>query len=182
MKYGYARISTEDQNADLQLRALKRAGCTTILKDELSGATTKRPALRRCLNKLRKGDTLIVWKLDRLGRSLRDLIAMLDDLKQRGIKFHSLTEHIDTDTPTGRAMWQMIGVLAELERSLISERTRAGVKAAKARGVKFGRKRKLNAQQIEHARKLIDQGDHDRHTVAALFKVDPSTLYRALAA
>jgi len=106
MKYGYARISTEDQNADLQLRALKRAGCATILKDELSGATTKRPALIRCLKKLHRGDTLIVWKLDRLGRSLRDLIAMLDDLKQRGVKFHSLTEHIDTDTPTGRAMWQ----------------------------------------------------------------------------
>jgi Enterobacteriaceae phage serine recombinase len=181
MKYGYARISTEDQNADLQIRALKRAGCETILKDELSGATTKRPALLRCLKKLRKGDTLIVWKLDRLGRSLRDLIAMLDDLKQRGVKFHSLTEHIDTDTPTGRAMWQMIGVLAELERSLISERTRAGVKAAKARGVKFGRKPKLTADQIDHARELIEAGDKHRSTIAALFKVDTTTLYRALA-
>ena len=92
-----------------------------------------------------------MWKLDRLGRSLRDLIAMLDDLKKRGVKFRSLTEAIDTETPTGRAMWQMIGVLAELERSLISERTRAGAKAAKGRGVKFGRKPKLTLQQITHA-------------------------------
>jgi Resolvase, N terminal domain len=98
-----------------------------------------------------------VWKLDRLGRSLRDLITMLDDLKQRGVKFRSLTEAIDTETPTGRAMWQMIGVLAELERSLISKRTRAGVKAARGRGVKFGRKPKLTPQQITHAQKA-DRG------------------------
>jgi DNA invertase Pin-like site-specific DNA recombinase len=126
------------------------------------------------------GDTLIVWKLDRLGRSLRDLIAMLDDLRERGVKFRSLTEQIDTETPTDRAMWQMIGVLAELERSLISERTRAGVKAAQRRGVKFGRKPKLTPQQIAHARKLIDQGE-DRQKVATLFKVGRKTLYRALA-
>src|SRR5882757_10908808 len=138
MKYGYARVSTEDQNPAMQLSALQKAGCKNIFKDELSGATTKRAALRRCLKKLEHGDTLIVWKLDRLGRSLRDLITMLDDLKHRGVKFRSLTEAIDTETPTGRAMWQMIGVLAELERSLISERTRAGVKDAQRRGVKFG--------------------------------------------
>jgi DNA invertase Pin-like site-specific DNA recombinase len=134
MKYGYARVSTDDQTPALQLAALKRAGCKTVFKDEgLSGATLKRPALTRCLKTLQDGDTLIVWKLDRLGRSLRDLIAMLDDLRARGVKFRSLTEAIDTDTPTGRAMWQMIGVLAEPERSLISERTRAGVKDAKRR-------------------------------------------------
>ena len=144
MKYGYARVSTDDQTPALQLAALKKAGCKTIFKDDgLSGAATKRPALLRRLKKLEHGDTLTVWKLDRLGRSLRDLIAMLDDLKKRGVKFRSLTEAIDTETRTGRAMWQMIGVLAELERSLISERTRAGVKAAKGRGVKFGRKPKL---------------------------------------
>jgi DNA invertase Pin-like site-specific DNA recombinase len=114
MKYGYARVSTGDQTPALQLAALKKAGCNTVFKDDgLSGATTKRPALLRCLKKLEHGDTLIVWKLDRLGRSLRDLIAMLDDLKHRGVKFRSLTEAIDTETPTGRAMWQMIGVLAE---------------------------------------------------------------------
>jgi Enterobacteriaceae phage serine recombinase len=182
MKYGYARVSTDDQNPALQLAALKRAGCKTVFKDEgISGATTKRPALTRCLKTLQDGDTLIVWKLDRLGRSVRDLITMLDDLRARGVKFRSPTEAIDTDTPTGRAMWQVIGVLAELERSLISERTRAGVKAAQRRGVKFGRKPKLSPQQIKHARKLIDEGE-DRQKVAALFKVGRKTLYRALAA
>jgi DNA invertase Pin-like site-specific DNA recombinase len=116
VKYGYARVSTDDQTPALQLAALKKAGCKTTFKDDgLSGATTKRPALLRCLKKLESGDTLIVWKLDRLGRSLRDLIAMLDDLKRRGVKFRSLTEAIETETPTGRAMWQMIGVLAENE-------------------------------------------------------------------
>jgi DNA invertase Pin-like site-specific DNA recombinase len=180
MKYGYARVSTDDQSPALQLTALKRAGCKTVFKDEgLSGATTKRPALLRCLKKLEHGDTLTVWKLDRLGRSLRDLIAMLDDLKRRGVKFRSLTEAIDTETPTGRAMWQMIGVLAELEKSLISERTRAGVKAAQRRGVKFGRKPKLSQQQIDHARKLIDTGQR-REDVATLLNVNRTTLYRTL--
>jgi DNA invertase Pin-like site-specific DNA recombinase len=182
MKYGYARVSTDDQNPALQLAAPKKDGCQNIFKDDgLSGATTKRPALLRCLKKLEHGDTLTVWKLDRLGRSLRDLITMLDDLKHRAVKFRSITEAIDTETPTGRAMWQMIGVLAELERSLISERTRAGVKAAKGRGVKFGRKPKLTPQQKAHARKLIEAGER-REDVAALLNVDRTTLYRALAA
>jgi len=181
MKYGYARVSTDDQTPALQLAALQKAGCKILFKDALSGATTKRPALLRCLKKLEHGDTLIVWKLDRLGHSLRDLITMLDDLKKRGVKFRSLTEAIDTETPTGRAMWQMIGLLAELERSLISERTRGGVKAAKARGVKFGRKPKLTPKQIHHARKLIEKGEN-RQQVADLFNVNRSTLYRALAA
>ena len=180
MKYGYARVSTDDQNPALQLAALRKAGCKTVFKDEgISGATTKRPALLRCLKTLEAGDTLIVWKLDRLGRSLRDLIHMLDDLRARGVRFQSLTEAIDTETPTGRAMWQMIGVLAELERSLIAERTRAGVKAAQARGVKFGRKPKLTAPQIAHARKLIEQGD-PVPDVAKLLSVDRATVYRAL--
>ena len=131
---------------------MKRARCAHIYEDKgLTGAHAKRPALLRCLRTLRAGDTLIVWKFDRLGRSLRDLITMLDDRRARGVKFHSLTEAIDTTTPTGRAMWQMIGVLAELERSLISERTRAEVKAAQRRGVKFGRKMKLTPEQIDHA-------------------------------
>jgi DNA invertase Pin-like site-specific DNA recombinase len=171
---------TDDQNPALQLSALKKAGCQTVFKDEsISGATTKRPAILRRLKKLEHGDTLIVWKLDRLGRSLRDLITTLDDLRARGVKLHSPTEAIDTATPTGRAMWQMIGVLAELERSLISERTRAGVKAAQRRGVKFGRKVKLTSQQINHARKLIDKGEA-RQYVADLLNVGRSTLYRAL--
>lgn len=111
MKYGYARVSTDDQNTALQIAALKKAGCTTktiFTDDGLSGATgIKRPALLRSLKKVGDGDTLIVWKLDRLRRSLRDLITMLDDLKKQGVKFQSLTEHIDTETPTGRAMWQI---------------------------------------------------------------------------
>jgi DNA invertase Pin-like site-specific DNA recombinase len=180
MKYGYARVSTDDQNSALQLAGLKKAGCKIVFKDEgISGATTKRPALTRCLKTLTAGDTLIVWKMDRLGRSLRDLIAMLDDLQGRGVRFQSLTEAIDTETPTGRAMWQMIGVLAELERSLISERTRAGVKAAQSRGVRFGRKHALSAQQVAHAHKLIDQGE-PVPDVARLLGVDRATVYRAL--
>ena len=183
MKYGYARVSTDDQTPALQLAALKKAGCKKVFKDDgVSGATTKRPALLRCLKKLEPGDTLIVWKLDRLGCSLRDVITMLDDLKSQGVKFRSLTEHIDTDAPAGRAMWQMIGLLAELERSLISERTRAGVKAAKRRGVKFGRKPKLTPQQLDHVRELIDKGNRDRQGIADLFKVSRTTLYRALVA
>ena len=181
MKYGYARVSTDDQNTALQLAALKKAGCKTIFKDEgLSGATVKRPALTRCLKVLRPGDTLIVWKLDRLGRNLRDLITLLDELRTQGIKFRSLTEHIDTETAAGRAMWQMIGVLAELERSLITERTRAGVQAAKQRGVPFGPKPKLTPQQITHARHLRAQGESVA-VIAALFMVHRATLYRVLA-
>jgi DNA invertase Pin-like site-specific DNA recombinase len=179
MKYGYARISTEEQNAALQLDALKKAGCKKILKDELTGKHANRPTLLRCLKALGPGDTLVVWKLDRLGRSLRDLIAMLDDLKQRGVRFRSLTEAIDTETPTGRAMWQMIGVLAELERSLITERTRAGMKAAQRRGVKFGRKPKLSAAQLAHARQLL-AGGKQVPEVAGLLDVSRSTLYRQL--
>ena len=181
MRVGYARVSTDDQRPTLQLDALKRADCEKVFKDDgLSGAIRNRPALLRCLKKLQCGDTLVVWELDRLGRSLRDLITMLDDLKQRGVKFRSLTEHIDTDTPTGRAMWQMIGVLAELERSLITERTRAGITAARKRGVKFGRKPKLTAHQIRHARTLINQGEAPQ-SVASLLGVSRATVYRALA-
>ena len=180
VKYGYARTSTGDQTTAPQLAALQTARCSHIFEDRgISGATAQRPALRRCLRTLRAGDTLVVWKLDRLGRSLRDLIAMLDDLRERGVRFQSLTEAIDTSTPTGRAMWQMIGVLAELERSLIAERTRAGVEAARRRGVKFGRKRKLSAGQIAHARELIAKGESRRY-VAELLNVGRVTLYRAL--
>ena len=182
MKYGYCRVSTDDQNVGLQLAALKKAGCKTVFRDEgVSGAIRNRPALSRCLKRLEYGDTLVVWKLDRLGRSLRDLIILLDDLKQKGVKFCSVTESIDTTTATGRAMWMMIGVLAELERSLIAERTRAGVTAARARGVRFGRRPKLSRQQIDHARKLINAGEHSRTDVAALFGVGRKTLWRALA-
>jgi DNA invertase Pin-like site-specific DNA recombinase len=179
MKIGYARVSTNDQNPALQLAALKQEGCEKIFTDKVSGALRKRPELDKCVKRLNAGDVLIVWKLDRLGRSLRDLIKLLDDLKGQGVKFKSLTESIDTQTPTGRAMWQMVGVLAELERSLISERTRAGRVAAMARGVKMGRKPKLSPQQIAHARKLIENGESPAH-VAQLLKVARSTLYATL--
>jgi DNA invertase Pin-like site-specific DNA recombinase len=181
MKIGYARVSTEDQNPDLQLTALKLAGCGKIFTDKATGTSTKRPSLEKCLKALKAGDVLTVWKLDRLGRSLRDLIALLDDLKARGMAFRSLTEAIDTETPTGRAMWQMVGILAELERSLIQERTKAGRSAAVARGVRMGRKRLLSAQQVAHARKLIEQGEGPDN-VAQSLSVSRRTLYRALAA
>jgi DNA invertase Pin-like site-specific DNA recombinase len=179
MKYGYARVSTEDRNPAMQLAALRKAGCKTVFTDEVTGAHVKRPALARCLKTLQPGDTLIVWKLDRLGRSLRDLIAMLDGFKQQRVKFRSLTEAIDTETPTGRAMWQMIGVLAELERSLIVERTRAGVKAAQRRGVKFGRKAKLTPERLSHARTMIDHGTTPTDA-AKIIGIGRATLYRAL--
>jgi DNA invertase Pin-like site-specific DNA recombinase len=149
--------------------------------DKASGATTTRPELAKCLKTLDAGDTLIVWKLDRLGRSLRDLITLLDDFKARGVAFRSLTEAIDTATPTGCAMWQMVGILAELERSLIQERTKAGRAAAKARGVKMGRKPKLSPQQIAHARQLREQGQRSRQ-IGQLLKVSERTIERALAA
>jgi DNA invertase Pin-like site-specific DNA recombinase len=180
MKIGYARVSTEDQNPDLQLTALKGAGCGKIFTDKATGTNAKRPALAKCLKALKAGDVLTVWKLDRLGRSLRDLRTLLDDLKGQDVAFQSLTEAIDTETPTGRAMWQMVGILAELERSLIQERTKAGRAAAVARGVRMGRKRLLSAQQVAHARKLIGQreGPDD---VAQSLNVSRRTLYRALA-
>jgi Enterobacteriaceae phage serine recombinase len=181
MKIGYTRVSTDDQNPDLQLSALKAAGCKRIFADTVSGASRKRPQLVKCLASLKTGDVLMVWKLDRLGRSLHDLITLLDSLKEQGVKFRSLTEAIDTETPTGRAMWQMVGVLAELERSLIRERTRAGRSAAKARGVKMGPKFKLSPQQVSHVRKLIEQGEHP-NAVASSLNVSRSTIYRALRA
>jgi len=179
VKYGYARVSTEDQNSSLQLNALKEAHCDHIFEDRLSGTITKRPALTKCLKDLRAGDVLVVWKMDRLGRSLKNLIELLDELKSRGVRFQSLTEAIDTETPAGRAMWQMLGVLAEFERSLIVERTRAGLKAAKARGQKLGPKHKLNREQVTLARRLIGEGQ-SRAQVAELFKVGRVTLYRAM--
>lgn len=180
MKIGYARVSTDEQNPALQIDALKGAGCERVFTDKASGASGKRSELVRCLKALGEGDTLVVWKLDRLGRSLHDLIGLLDDLKARGVAFQSLTEEIDTASPMGRAIFQLIGILAELERSLIQERTKAGREAAISRGVKMGRKPKLSPQQVEHARKLIEQGEAvDR--VAKSLGVSKRTLYRGLA-
>ena len=181
MKYGYARISTIDQNADMQLKALKRAGCAKIFTDKQIGANTKRPALSRCLKTLDAGDTLIVWKLDRLARSVRDLTAMTEDFQKRGIDFRSLTEEINTATPGGKLTFHIFAAMAEFERGLIIERTREGMKAARARGVRPGPPPKLSLKQIEHARRLIEKGDR-REDVADILNVSRTTLYRALAA
>jgi DNA invertase Pin-like site-specific DNA recombinase len=179
MKIGYARVSTSDQTPALQLAALKKERCKRIFTDKARGVSRKRPELAKCLKSLKPGDVLVVWKLDRLGRSLRDLITLLDDLKGQGVKFKSITEAVDTETPTGRAMWQMVGVLAELERSLIQERTKAGRDEAMRRGVKMGRKPKLSLPQVAHARKLIEKGESPA-VVAKLLGVARSTLYAAL--
>jgi DNA invertase Pin-like site-specific DNA recombinase len=181
MHFGYCRVSTIDQNADLQLKALQRVGCEKIFKDQgLSGRTVQRPSLLRCLKALQEGDKLTVWRLDRLARSLRDLVNMLHDFHQRGIQFCSLNEQIDTSTPSGKLIFHIFAALAEFEAALIRERSQAGVKAARMRGVQFGRKPKLSRQQIQHARKLVAQGEHCE-SVADLFKVSRVTLWRALA-
>jgi DNA invertase Pin-like site-specific DNA recombinase len=159
MKYGYARVSTENRNPPMQLAGFKKTEYETVFKDGVTGAHVNPPALARCLKVLETGDSLTVWRLDRLGRSLRDFIHMLDDFNQRGVKFRSFTEAIDTDTPTGRAISQMIGVLAGLERSLITERTRAGFKAAQHLGAEFGRKPKLTPDRRVHVRTPIEQGE-----------------------
>jgi DNA invertase Pin-like site-specific DNA recombinase len=178
--FGYARVSTEDQKAIMQTLALVKAGCEKLFQDDgKSGATMNRPALRRCLKNLTPGDTLVVWKLDRLTRSLKDLFTIFEDLEKRGIKFRSLTEQIDTETPTGRAMWQMIGVFAELERNFIAERTREGIKAARKRGVRFGRKRALTGDKLKLAKQLHRQGQ-PLGQIASSLEVHRSTLYRGL--
>jgi DNA invertase Pin-like site-specific DNA recombinase len=183
LKYGYARVSTDDQNAAMQHAALRKVRCQKVFTDEgFSGRTMKRPALQRLLKVLKTGDSVTVWKMDRLGRSVIDLVRTLDSFRDRGIEFRSITEAIDTSSKTavGRAMWQMISIMAEMESGLIAERTRAGAIAARARGVKFGRKAKLTPQKVAQAIKLIDQ-DESPDDVAASFQVGRSTLYRAIA-
>ena len=179
MKYGYARVSTDDQKADLQTAALKKAGCEHVFTDTVSGSASKRPELTRCLASLRAGDTLVVWKLDRLGRSLSHLVAVLSDLQGRGVAFQSLTEAIDTESAAGRLMGHILGALAEFERSLIVERTKAGLKAAKQRGQKLGRKRSLSDDQRKHARALLAKGESPA-AVAKLLNVCRATLYNSL--
>lgn len=182
MFLGYARVSTADQNPALQLDALNRAGCERIFTDEdVSGGAIKRPALDKALAVLKSGDVLIVWKLDRLGRSLSHLIQITKQLGEKGIGFRSLSESIDTTTASGLLLFHIMGALAEFERSLIVERTRAGMASAKQRGAKVGRKPKLSPDQIDHARKLIDAGESPRD-VAKTIGVSTATLYRAIPA
>lgn len=181
MKIGYARVSTQDQNSALQVDALTAAGCARIFTDEASGASFERAGLAAALEATAEGDTLIVWKLDRLGRSVGQVVGLLDGLRARGVAFQSITEAIDTATPYGRAVWQIVAVMAELERGLMLERTRAGLASAKARGKRIGRPPAMTAVQVRQAGRLIESGEHP-DDVAASFTVSRSTLYRYLAA
>lgn len=181
MKIGYARVSTDEQNLDLQRRALVAAGVGRMFEDRVSGLAVKRPGLDEALISLGEGDTLVVWRLDRLGRSLPHLIGVVQTLGEREVGFQSLTESIDTTTAGGRLVFHMMGALAEFERSLIVERTRAGMSAARARGVHVGRLRRLSPAQIAHAKLLVEQGESPTR-VAQSLKVGRSTLYRALRA
>ena len=178
---GYARVSTDDQTTALQLDALKLAGATEVFQDSgMSGASRTRPGLLAALAALQAGDTLVVWRLDRLGRSLGHLIELVTTLKTMGCGFRSLTEAIDTGTAGGELVFHLFGAMAQFERALTVERTRAGLQSAKSRGVKLGRKPALTVQQVEHARQLIEQGESPP-AVAKSLSVSRSTLWRALA-
>lgn len=179
---GYARVSTDDQTSALQLDALRQAGAEEVFEDKgVSGATASRPALQRALAALQPGDVLMVWRLDRLGRSLGDLIALVGSLKAMGCGFKSLTEAIDTGTAGGELVFHLFGAMAQFERALIIERTRAGLQAAKQRGAKLGRRRALTDKQVAHARQLIEGGESPP-AVAKSLSVSRSTLWRALRA
>jgi DNA invertase Pin-like site-specific DNA recombinase len=168
-RIGYARVSTDDQRLDLQRDALTQAGCSRIFADKgQSGALARRPQLDAALDYLRPGDTLVVWRLDRLGRSLKDLIATVNDLADRGVGFASITESIDTSTAAGELVFNIFGSLAQFERRLISERTIAGLQAARARGRNGGRPHALNADQVVIARQMYDSR---RYTVQAIADV-----------
>jgi DNA invertase Pin-like site-specific DNA recombinase len=159
MRIGYARVSTDDQTLDLQRDALKRAKCRQIYEEHASGKTALRPELEACLKSLRKGDTLVVWRLDRLGRSLGDLIHLTTDLRSRGVNLESLTEKIETGSSAGKLIFQVFASLAEFERNLIRERTLAGLKAARARGRNGGRPRKLRTKDIQVIKALMHAGE-----------------------
>jgi len=180
---GYARVSTDEQNHGLQLDALAVAGCVEVFQDTVSGAVTGRKGLTDALARCAAGDVLVVWKLDRLGRSLLDLVELVEDLKRRGVGLKVLTGQgamVDTTRPEGRLVFGIFAALAEFERELIRERTKAGMHSAKRRGVHVGRPRKLTPHQLAHARAVLDVGTDTRAGVAALLGVDVATLRRAL--
>ncbi len=181
MLIGYARVSTQDQNIDLQLEALTKAGCERIFDDKLSGSRAERPGLAKALDMLREGDTLVLWKLDRLGRSVKNLVNLTTDLHQRGIQFKSLTDAIDTGTPSGRFFFHVMASLAEMERELTIERTRAGLEVARRLGRRGGRKRTMTDSKIESAKKLLANGVPPKE-VAHNLGVSVPTLYRWLPA
>ena len=178
---GYARVSTEDQDTRLQLDVLTDAGCERIYQEAVSGSNRERPELAKCLDAIRRGDTLTVWRLDRLGRSLKDLVGMVSDLEARGVAFSSLNEAIDTGSAEGRLIFHVFAALAEFEGSLIRERTRAGLAAARARGRKGGRPRKLSPDQVRKAKAMLLAPYMTKGEVARHFKVRRMMLNKALA-
>lgn len=180
MRIGYARVSTHEQNLDLQLDALKNAGCEKTLKDVASGAKTDRDGLTDILKQLRKGDTLVVWKLDRLGRSLRHLIEMITLLKGQGVYFKSLQENIDTSSSGGKLIFHVFGALAEFERDIISERTQAGLAAARSRGRVGGRPRLMDDKMLEMARVMLADESNTVRDVCSTLGISKATLYRHL--
>ena len=177
MLVGYARVSTQDQNPELQLDALKGAGCERVFEEKASGAKRDRPDLAAALSFMRSGDTLVVWKLDRLARSLKQLMETVEDLSARGIGFRSLTEAIDTTTSGGRLVFHIFGALAEFERGIIRERTTAGLDAARARGRVGGRPKALTSDDLAVARTLLKDGTLTIAQVAERLGVAQSTLY-----
>jgi DNA invertase Pin-like site-specific DNA recombinase len=178
MLVGYARISSTDQKFELQNDALKAAGCARIFHDTASGALRDRPMLTAALDFMREGDTLVVWKLDRLARSVKQLIETIEDLHKKGVGFRSLTESIDTTTPGGRLIFHVFGALAEFERGIIRERTLAGLESARARGRTGGRPRSLNEQGISAAKALLRDGSLTVREVANQLNVSEATLYK----
>ena len=181
MLVGYARVSTDDQDLSLQRDALLAADCERIFTDTMSGAKVERPGLGEALAFCRPGDTLVVWRLDRLGRSLTNLIELLNALAEREIGFRSLSEQIDTTTSGGKLVFHIFGALAEFERELIRERTRAGLAAARARGRQGGRPKKLaSPQQLAMARSLYEDGTHSINDICQILGISRATLYRAI--
>ncbi len=181
MLIGYARVSTLEQNASLQTDALTAAGCKRIFSDKVSGAKTERPGLNEAIDFLREGDSLVVWRLDRLGRSLQHLLETVSQLEERNIGFRSLQESIDTTTSGGRLIFHIFGALAEFERNLIRERTIAGLRAARARGRYGGRPRALDAKKTELAYRLYDEKKHPIKDICAMLGISKPTLYAYLA-
>ena len=182
MRIGYARVSTDDQTLDLQRDALKRAKCRQIFEERASGSTTIRPELEACLKSLRKGDTLAVWRLDRLGRSLGDLIQLTTELRSRGVDLESLTERIETGSPAGKLVVHVFASLADFERNLNRERALVGLRAARARGRNGGRPKKLKTKDIQVIKALMHAGELPVQDIAHRFGVSRSTLYRNAAA
>ncbi|AOX26621.1 recombinase family protein [Pseudomonas aeruginosa] len=176
---GYARVSTDDQTTALQADALAKAGCSRIYTDKASGkSTAARPQLEECLADLREGDTLVVWRLDRLGRSVPDLVRIVGELERKGVGFKSLTESIDTSTASGTLIFHMFAAIAEFERNLIQERTQAGLAAARARGRVGGRKPKLDAKQIRHIKTLLRDPNTSVAELAKDYGVSRTTIYK----